>query len=155
VVIILCFTAPLVQQSKFLNTRMKIAITGTKGIPNHYGGFEQFVEFLSVGLVSRGHEVIVYNPTFHPYKNTVYKGVQIVYKPNPENIIGPAANILYDFLCLRDAIRRKSDVILECGYASAVPALSLLRHRGVKMITHLDGMEWKRPKWTQLTRLFI
>ena len=134
---------------------MKIAITGTKGIPNRYGGYEQFAEFLATGLVARGHEVMVYNPSFHPYKNTDYKGVKIVSKLNPEKIIGPAANILYDYLCLRDAIRRRHDVVLECGYASAVPALSLLDHRGTRIITHLDGMEWQRPKWTRLTRAFI
>ena len=31
---------------------MKIAITGTRGIPNQYGGFEQFAEFLSFGLAN-------------------------------------------------------------------------------------------------------
>lgn len=134
---------------------MKIAITGTKGVPNRYGGFEQFAEFLSSGLAARGHEVTVYNPSFHPYKNTDYKGVKIVCKLNPEKVIGPAANILYDYLCLRDAIRHRPDVILECGYASAVPALSLLNHRGTRIITHLDGMEWQRPKWNHLTRTFI
>jgi hypothetical protein len=34
---------------------MKIAILGTRGIPNNYGGFEQFAEYLSVGLVEKGH----------------------------------------------------------------------------------------------------
>ena len=36
---------------------MKIAILGTRGIPNNYGGFEQCAESLSIGLVKRGHEV--------------------------------------------------------------------------------------------------
>src|SRR5579872_168294 len=30
---------------------MKIGILGTRGIPNTYGGFEQFAQYLSVGLV--------------------------------------------------------------------------------------------------------
>jgi glycosyltransferase involved in cell wall biosynthesis len=134
---------------------MKIAITGTKGIPNRYGGFEQFAEFLSTGLAARGHEVIVYNPSFHPYKNTDYKGVKIITRPNPEKMLGSSANILYDYLCLRDAIRRRPDVILECGYASAVPAMDVLDHRGTRIITHLDGMEWQRPKWNRMARSFI
>ena len=33
---------------------MKIAILGTRGIPNNYGGFEQCAEYLSVGLVEKG-----------------------------------------------------------------------------------------------------
>jgi hypothetical protein len=31
----------------------KIAIIGTVGIPAKYGGFEQFVEYLSVGLAKK------------------------------------------------------------------------------------------------------
>ena len=38
---------------------MKIAFVSTRGIPNNYGGFEQFAEYISVGLVARGHEVPV------------------------------------------------------------------------------------------------
>jgi len=34
---------------------MKIGILGTRGIPNAYGGFEQFAEQLSVGIFERGH----------------------------------------------------------------------------------------------------
>jgi hypothetical protein len=40
---------------------MKIAILGTRGIPNHYGGFEQFAEYFSVFMKESGHEVLVYN----------------------------------------------------------------------------------------------
>ena len=36
---------------------MKIAFVSVRGIPNNYGGFEQFAEYISVGLVKRGHEV--------------------------------------------------------------------------------------------------
>ena len=44
---------------------MKIGIIGTRGIPNNYGGFEQFAEYLSVGLVAKGCEVYVYNSHNH------------------------------------------------------------------------------------------
>lgn len=40
---------------------MKIAFVSVRGIPNNYGGFEQFAEYISVGLVKRGHEVTVYS----------------------------------------------------------------------------------------------
>ena len=32
---------------------MKIAIVGTRGIPNEYGGFEQFADILSQGLCKK------------------------------------------------------------------------------------------------------
>ena len=46
---------------------MKIAITETRGIPSHYGGFEQFAEYISVGLVEKGHGIKIYseNHVFH------------------------------------------------------------------------------------------
>ena len=47
---------------------MKIAFVSTRGIPNNYGGFEQFAEYISVGMAQRGHEVVVYSPKFHPYR---------------------------------------------------------------------------------------
>ena len=37
---------------------MKIAIIGTRGIPNNYGGFEQFAEYVSVFLSKKGHEIL-------------------------------------------------------------------------------------------------
>ena len=40
---------------------MKIAILGTRGIQNYNGGFDQFCEYLSLGLLSKGHQVTVYN----------------------------------------------------------------------------------------------
>ena len=36
---------------------MKIAYISTRGIPNNYGGFEQFAEYISVGLAARGHRL--------------------------------------------------------------------------------------------------
>ena len=39
---------------------MKIAIVGTRGIPNRYGGFERFAEQISSRFADRGHEVTVY-----------------------------------------------------------------------------------------------
>jgi hypothetical protein len=47
---------------------MLISIIGTRGIPNYYGGFEQCAEYLAVGLVKRGFEVIVCNSHDHPYQ---------------------------------------------------------------------------------------
>ena len=34
--------------------KLRIGIIGTRGIPNHYGGFEQFAEHLSSGLLQPG-----------------------------------------------------------------------------------------------------
>ena len=58
---------------------MKIAIIGTRGIPNRYGGFEQIAEKLYVGLLKKGHELTVYNSHRNPYKKKEWNGVRIVH----------------------------------------------------------------------------
>ena len=37
---------------------MNIGIIGTRGIPNNYGGFEQFAEYLSAFLSHRGYGLL-------------------------------------------------------------------------------------------------
>lgn len=92
---------------------MKIAFISTRGIPNNYGGFEQFAEYISVGLVRRGHEVVVYSPHFHPYREPDYKGVRIKHIYSPEKWMGSSVgSFFYDFLSLRDALKKeKFDII--------------------------------------------
>jgi hypothetical protein len=74
---------------------MKIGILGTRGIPNAYGGFEQFAEHLSIGLLQRGHEVFVYNSSLHPYKGKDWKNVKIIHCRDLENKIGAAGAISF------------------------------------------------------------
>lgn len=135
---------------------MKIAILGTKGIPNNYGGFEQFAENISVVLVRLGHQVTVYNPHFHSYNELTFKGVQIKKIFSPEKQIGASANFIYDFLCLKDALNKDFDIILECGYHSNAPSYYLIRNKHCPvLITNMDGLEWKRSKWGKATKWLI
>lgn len=134
---------------------MKIAILGTRGIPNSYGGFEQFAEYLSVGLVSLGHYVTVYNVHFHEYNQPEFKGVVIRKIYSPEKQIGAAANFIYDYLCMKDALKQDFDIIYEAGYHSNAPSYYLLKKDSPIVITNMDGIEWKRSKWNYFTRLLI
>lgn len=103
---------------------MKIAFISTRGIPNNYGGFEQFAEYISVGLAKRGHEVTVYSPHFHPYKEDNYKGVRIKHIYSPETWMGSSVgSFFYDFASLKDALKKGDfDIIYEAGYTSIIPA---------------------------------
>ncbi|SFQ26659.1 DUF1972 domain-containing protein [Parafilimonas terrae] len=131
---------------------MKLAILGTRGIPNNYGGFEQFAEYISVGLVNKGHDVTVYNPHFHKYNMPEFKGVKIIKMNSPEKLFGAAANFIYDYNCLKDAKRRNFDIIYEAGYATCSPFFYLLKSTNTKLITNMDGLEWKRSKWGYFTK---
>ena len=130
---------------------MKIAILGTRGIPNNYGGFEQCAEYLSIGLVDKGHNVTIYSPHFHPYKENAYKGVKIIRKLSPENIFGnSASNFIYDYLCFKDATKKDFDIILELGLITSSLSIIFCSHKGKIVATNLDGLEWKRSKWSKL-----
>ena len=131
---------------------MKIAILGTRGIPNNYGGFEQCAEHLSVGLVENGYDVTVYSVGNHPYNKNQFKGVNIIKKWCPENKIGSAAHFIYDFICLRDALRKNFDVIFEFGYQSVAISFMLLSIKDSIIVTNMDGLEWKRAKWSPFVK---
>lgn len=139
---------------------MKIAFISTRGIPNNYGGFEQFAEYISVGLVERGHEVVVYSPHFHPYKEKKYKGVKIKHIYSPEQWMGSSiGSFFYDFLSLKDALKKeKFDIIYEAGYTSIVPAYIWFNVKNIKstiFTTNMDGLEYKRTKFNKWTRKFL
>lgn len=131
---------------------MKIAIAGTRGIPNNYGGFEQCAEYLSVLLAKKGHEIIVYNPHDHPYAEDKFNGVQIVKCFNPEKSIGTAGNFIYDYLCMKHAVNVKADILLMLGYTTASIFFPVINFRTTKLITNMDGLEWKRDKWNSVVK---
>lgn len=139
---------------------MKIAFVSTRGIPNNYGGFEQFAEYISVGLVERGHDVTVYCPNFHPYKENEYKGVHLKHIYSPEQWMGSSVgSFFYDFLSLKNALKEeKFDIIYEAGYTSIIPAYIWFNVKSLKspiVTTNMDGLEYKRTKFGSLVRKFI
>ena len=139
---------------------MKIAFVSTRGIPNNYGGFEQFAEYISVGLAKRGHEVTVYSPKFHPYKEDCYKGVRIKHIYSPETWMGSSVgSFFYDFSSLKDALKKEDfDIIYEAGYTSIIPAyiwFNVKKRKRPIFTTNMDGLENKRSKFGPMVRRFL
>lgn len=134
---------------------MKIAILGTRGIPNRYGGFEQCAEKLALLWTRAGHKVTVYCPAEHPLKDPVWQGIRRRLLPSFENRLGPWGTLIYDFLCLKEALKAGFEVILNLGY---VPAGFFFPRRLSRppqaFVTNMDGLEWKRQKWSLLKRRF-
>ena len=67
--------------------KLKIAILGTRDIPNHYGGFEHISEYVSEGLVKRGYSVTVYNSHNHPKEDYFLLMARMEPKNNIETIL--------------------------------------------------------------------
>lgn len=133
---------------------MKIAILGTRGIPNNYGGFEQFAEYLALGLVNNGHEVTVYNSHTHPYQETTWNGINIKHIYDPENKIGTAGQFVYDFLSILDTRKKDFDIILELGYTSSSVSFDFHPTKSI-VVTNMDGLEWKRTKFSTKVQKFL
>ncbi len=133
---------------------MKIAILGTRGIPNHYGGFEQFAEFFSVYLVEQGHEVYVYNSHNHKYQKSTFHGVNLIHIHDPEYKYGTFGQFIYDYNCILDSRKRDFDIILQLGYTSNSIWYFLLPKKPI-IITNMDGIEWKRSKYNRLVQQFL
>ena len=133
---------------------MKIGIIGTRGIPNHYGGFEQFAEYLAEYLVKNDCEVYVYNSSNHPYKEKTFKGVHIVHCNDLENKIGTVGQFIYDLNCILDSRKRDLDVILQLGYTSS-SIWTFLFPKKPLIITNMDGLEWKRSKYNFIVKGFL
>ena len=133
---------------------MKIGILGTRGIPNSYGGFEQFAEVLSSALAQRGHQVSVYNSHLHPYREDTWMGVNIIHCNDWENKLGTAGQFIYDLNCINDARKREFDVLLHLGYTS--DSVWHRRWPGSAInIINMDGLEWQRSKYTKLSQWFL
>jgi glycosyltransferase involved in cell wall biosynthesis len=133
---------------------MKIAILGTRGIPNHYGGFEQITENLSAGLAAKGHEVFVYNSHNHPYQHARWGEVNIVHCYDPEYWLKTAGQFVYDLNCIRDARKKDFDIILIMGYSSSSVWKDFFPRKST-IIYNMDGLEWKRTKYSPPVRKFL
>jgi glycosyltransferase involved in cell wall biosynthesis len=133
---------------------MKIAILGTRGIPNYYSGFEQFAEFFSVYLAEKGHEVYCYNSHNHKFQEKVFRGVNIIHKYDPEYKLGTFGQFIYDYNCILDSRKRDFDIILQLGYTSNSIWYFLLPKKAIT-ITNMDGLEWKRTKYSKPVQKFL
>ena len=132
---------------------MKIAILGTRGIPNNYGGFEQFAQYLSVELVKSKHDVFVYNSSSHPYKKDTFQGVKIIHCYDPEDKVGTVGQFVYDLNCILDSRKRNFDVILQLGYTSS--SIFNFLFKKTRVVTNMDGLEWKRSKYSKAVQYFL
>jgi glycosyltransferase involved in cell wall biosynthesis len=133
---------------------MKVGILGTRGIPNNYGGFEQFADFLAGGLVERGREVYVYNSHNHPYQERTYQGAHLIHINDPEHKVGTVGQFIYDFNCIMDSRKRGFDILLQLGYTSSSVWSSLMPKSAI-IVTNMDGLEWKRSKYSKAVQLFL
>lgn len=130
-----------------------LRILGTRGVPAGHGGFETFAERLSLHLVSRGWQVVVYcqEDGCGPTLEDDWNGVLRARIPVRQN--GPKGTIIFDARAILHAAGHQ-DLVLTLGYNTAV-FCTLLRLKGVTNIINMDGIEWSRMKWGPMARAWL
>lgn len=129
-----------------------IDIVGTVGVPACYGGFESLVE----NLVTHHSEKIKYSvfcssKTYFA-KLPDYKGANLIYIPLKANGI---QSILYDIVSLMYCLARQPDVTLILGVSGCIFLPVYRLFSSSRIITNIDGLEWKREKWNKYVRWFL
>lgn len=130
-------------------------ILGTRGIPAGHGGFETFAEQLAVYLHARGWTVTVYCQVDEKTENLVaredtWNGIQRV---NISAGSGGVGTMLFDLRCVFDVLRRPG-VDLVLGYNTALFNV-LQRVAGRRVVMNMDGIEWKRAKWSLPAKIWF
>ena len=132
---------------------MRIAIMGIRGLPSTYSGYETFADALGARLVQRGHDVLVYcRAALFTERPAAYRGMRLVYLPSLET--KQLSTLSHTWLCMADVVRRQTDVILVCNVANGVH-LIVPRLASRRTAINVDGLEWRRPKWSRLGRAYF
>jgi glycosyltransferase involved in cell wall biosynthesis len=124
----------------------RLRILGTRGIPNRHGGFEACAQQLAPWLVERGWQVTVYcqeDPGAARTTDT-WRGVTLERVPAPYR--GARGSLWFDAHTAGHAARH-DDLLLTLGFNTAV-IFPWYRLRGRRHVVNMDGIEWRRAKWS-------
>lgn len=130
----------------------KVSIIGVVGIPACYGGFESLVENLTKCSSSNvAYEVFCSKPS---YSSTLkqHNNAELIYLPLKANGI---QSIPYDVLSLFLCLFKKPDVTVILGVSGCVFLPIYRLFSSSKIVTNIDGLEWKRDKWGKMTKRFL
>ena len=130
--------------------RTKLAIVGTQGLPNQYGGFETLVEYLARYLAN--HVEITVFCSSSVYKNRLPEihGCKLIYLPLKANGI---QSIVYDIISILKSVK-KYDKLLILGVSGGIILPLLGKHRA-KFILNFGGLDWQRSKWGSCAKRFL
>lgn len=129
---------------------MRVALLGTRGVPARYSGFETCVEEVGRRLVGRGHEVLVYC-RYRGQRQRTHLGMRLVNLPALR--LKATETLTHTFVSALDVAWRDVDAAIVFNAANAA-LLPLLKGRGIPTAVHVDGLEWKRDKWSELGKRY-
>jgi glycosyltransferase involved in cell wall biosynthesis len=128
----------------------RIAIIGTVGIPAKYGGFETLIENLTYYLAKDFDMTVYCSSKAYDEKLETYNNAKLEYIDLDANGVH---SILYDIISLLKA--KDSEVILVLGVSGCIFLPVLKMFSKAKIVVNIDGLEWKREKWSKFAKLFL
>lgn len=132
--------------------KYKVSIVGTVGIPACYGGFESLVENLTLNVSNDVEYTVFCSSKSYPERLHKHNEASLSYIPLKANGV---QSIPYDIVSLIKCLQSTPDVVVILGVSGCMflPIFRLFSRS--RVITNIDGLEWKRDKWGKLTRSFL
>ncbi|WP_438992328.1 DUF1972 domain-containing protein [Lentibacter sp.] len=133
----------------------KVAIIGTVGLPAQYGGFETLAENLT--LFHKDSDLsckltVWCSGKHYTKRQSKHYNASLEYIDLNANGV---QSIIYDILSLIKAIQKGHNSLLLLGVSGAVAIPFIRLCTKARVITNIDGLEWKREKWGFFARAFL
>lgn len=138
------------------NKKLRIAVLGTRGIPDVMGGVETHCQELFPRLVSRGHHVTLFGRS--PYLKSKfpydYRGIRIIplWAPKKKSLEA----IMQTFLGILYVVKHRDQFDLlhihAIGPALLVPVAKLF---GIPVVITHHGPDYDRQKWGRLAKAVL
>ena len=135
-----------------LENKKKIYIIGTVGVPACYGGFESLVDNLLDYTPDDVEYTVFCTAKKYEKKLESYKGAHLIYLDRDAN---GKDSILYDYESMKIAVRDNADIMLILGVSGCMFLPIIRRAFKGKIITNIDGLEWKRDKWNCVAKWLL
>ena len=130
----------------------KVSVVGTVGIPACYGGFESLVENLTKYASDEVSYQVFCSAKSYSEQQSKHNGAELTYLSLNANGI---QSVPYDILSLIKCLSLKPDITVILGVSGCLflPVYRLFSKS--KVVTNIDGLEWKRDKWGKVAKKFL
>ena len=125
-------------------SKLHVAVIGTVGVPACYGGFESLVDNLLDFTPPNVEYTVFCSGKKYEKRLESYKGAKLVYLEMDAN---GKDSIFYDFKSMKLSVAAKADIMLVLGVSGCIFLPYIRRIFKGKIITNIDGLEWRRDKW--------
>jgi len=136
-----------------LQSKKHLRILGIRGVPASHGGFETFAEQLATYLVGQGWRVTVYCQVNGGQRMSQDQWHEIDRIHIPVRYSGPLGTVVFDWKSIWHAAHSKA-LVLTLGYNTAA-FCAILRLRGIRNVINMDGIEWRREKWSWAEKAWL